>query len=227
MSEVWISGILSDHRIGNKQGLRWKYPAEDWTSANHIVDKEVVSDLARRGELYVSGYRLPDEDVPEAGAIWDPRCFAGTGDLFMVGHMYAVKPRLAEVLSRFDLGEGGLSPVTIWQSDLQTPAPGEYWLLHLGARKDSFLAEQSNQENYRVRHFSDDPETGLPRWKTSPGMQDGDVAVSQAALEGADLWVEARMWHKLFMSGALADALNETKLKKVDFRLKQCRVVGG
>lgn len=225
--EVWISGLLKDVSIGSKQGLRWKYPGEDWTGAQHIVDDSLVSDLARRGGAYVAGYPQVKEDIPEAGAIWEPKCFATTGDMFMVGHMYAVKPRLAEVLSRFDLGQGGLSPITLYEDDLQTPLSDEYWLLKLGTRKDTFLSDESNRENYRVRHFSDDPATGLPRWKTSFGIQDGDVAVSAAALEGADLWVEARMWQALFMSGALAEALSKAKLKKVDFRLKQCRVVEG
>ncbi|WBQ17642.1 hypothetical protein [Sphingobium yanoikuyae] len=62
-------------------------------------------------------------------------------------------------------------------------------------------------------------------WKTSFGIEDGDVAVSKAALVGADLWVEARMAQKLFMTERLAEALSKTKLKKVDFRLEQCRVV--
>jgi hypothetical protein len=141
--------------------------------------------------------------------------------------MYAVKPRLADVFSRFDLGEGGLSPITLYQEDLQTPHIGEYWLLHFGARKSTFIAEESNQENFRVRQLTVDRETGLSIWKTSFGLQDGDVAVSSTALEGADLWVEAQVHSKLFLSGALAEALIQSKPRKVNFDLHRCRVVEG
>jgi hypothetical protein len=225
--EVWISGLLSDNSLGTKNGICWKYPNEDWTKAEHRVDDELVAGLYRRGSLYVAGYKQAVEDVPVAGAIWDPKSFAKTGDMFMVGHMYAVKPRLADVFSRFDLGEGGLSPITLYQEDLQTPHIGEYWLLHFGARKSTFIAEESNQENFRVRQLTVDRETGLSIWKTSFGLQDGDVAVSSTALEGADLWVEAQVHSKLFLSGALAEALIQSKPRKVNFDLHRCRVVEG
>jgi hypothetical protein len=145
----------------------------------------------------------------------------------MVDGMYAVKPRLAEVLSRFDLGEKGLTPFTIFQEDLKTPLDDEFWLLNLSVRKDTFLPDKSNQEGFRIRKLAIDPETGLPMWKVSSLAKDGDVTVSTKALEGADLWVEERVWGKLFMSDALVEAPNTEKLKKVDFSLQRCSVVEG
>ena len=35
--DVWISGLMSDHSLGNKDGVRWKYPNEDWTRVEHRV----------------------------------------------------------------------------------------------------------------------------------------------------------------------------------------------
>ncbi len=121
----------------------------------------------------------------------------------------------------------------MYDADLVTPAPGEYWLLQLGARKNSFLPESSNQEGHRISSMGVAKRSGpvftegVEYWQVTSLIQDGDVAVSPAALGGADLWVEERVSKRLFMSGALAQAISEANLKKVDFRLKQCCVVGG
>jgi len=223
--DIWMSGLISDHSLGNKNGIRWKYPGEEWTRAEHRVADELVAGLYRRGSVYVAGHNQDLEDIPEAGAIWDEKSFARTGDMFMVGHMYAVKPRLADVFSRFDLGEGGLSPITLYKGDLQTPSPSEYWLLRFGARKETFLPDRSNKEGYRIRSLGIDHKTGEDLWKVSFGIQDGDVAVSAAALQGADLWVEARVHHKLFLHSELVEAIISAKPKKVKFDLRRCRVV--
>jgi hypothetical protein len=164
-AQVWISSLVSDYQVGNKQGLRWKYPNEDWTPAQYEIPAVSFEELKRRGQRYGQGYILPAEDTPEAAAVWNKKSFAGTGDIFMVDGMYAVKPRLAEVLSRFDLGEKGLTPFTIFQEDLKTPLDDEFWLLNLSVRKDTFLPDKSNQEGFRIRKLAIDPETGLPMWK--------------------------------------------------------------
>ena len=232
MSGVWISDIMSDYQIGSKQGLRWKFPGGAWSEPTHIMPPATEESAAWQSR-YDAGFRLEAHEIPEGLAIWDKKSFAKTGDLFTAKGMYAVKPALAEVLSSFDLGEGGLTPLTIYEGDLVTPVNSEYWLLHLGARKDTFLPEQSNKEGYRIRSGGIAKRSGpgftegVEYWEIASFIQDGDVAVSTSATVGADLWAEERVPKKLFLSGPLAKALFEAKLKKIDFRLKQCRVVGG
>jgi hypothetical protein len=223
--DVWISEVFTDYQLGNKMGLRWKYPGVDWSPAKHVLDTPTDQEIARF-RAYRSGHHLPPENLPEALAIWEPNCFARTGDMFSLGSMYVVRPKLADVFSKFDLGDGGLVPITIYEADLQTPAKGEYFMLQLGARKDTFLPKESNQEGYRVRPLFVDRTTGEQMWKVETLIRDGDVAVSEAALDGPDLWAEIHVLDRLFMSGALAEALQRAGAKKVDFMLKQCRVVG-
>jgi hypothetical protein len=225
-SPVWISEVFTNYQLGNKMGLRWKFPGTDWSAPQHILDTPTDQEIARF-RAYRSGHRLPPEDLPEALAIWEPKCFAGTGDMFSLGSMYVVRPKLADVFAKFDLGDGGLEPLTIYEADLQTPAKGEFYMLQLGARKDTFLPEQSNQEGYRIHPELVDRKTGEQMWSIETLIADGDVALSPTALQGPNLWAEVRVFsQRLFMSGGLAEALLEAHPKKVDFMLKQCRVVG-
>jgi hypothetical protein len=223
--QVWISEVFTDYQLGNKMGLRWKYPGVDWSPAEHILDTPTDQEIARF-RAYRSGHHLPPEDLPEALAIWEPNCFARTGDMFSLGSMYVVRPKLADVFSKFDLGDGGLVPIAIYEADLQTRAKGEYYMLQLGAQKNCFLPDQSNQDGYRIQPFAVDRKTGQQLWSIETLIGDGDVAVSVAALEGPDLWAEISVHQRLFMSGALAEALQRADAKGVDFMLKQCRVVG-
>jgi hypothetical protein len=126
---------------------------------------------------------------------------------------------LAEVLSRFDFGNGGLIPLPVYQEDLTTPEPGPFFLVNFGARKDSLIAEQSN-----LRKFYVDPATGRQVWTAPFGLNDGDVALTPAALVGADVWNEERIRSVIFMSDALVTAIREAGVK-IDFQLSQCRIV--
>ncbi|MEL6708800.1 MAG: hypothetical protein AAFP79_10995 [Pseudomonadota bacterium] len=53
---------------------------------------------------------------------------------------------------------------------------------------------------------------------------DGDIALSNRALEGADMWIDPVLRAKLFLSGELVDALHAANIN-VDMDLKTCRVV--
>lgn len=220
--EVWISGILSDYLLSSKTGLRWKYPGKPWSAAQHEIEGPLDHGVERL-RLYNKGFSLPERHIPEALAIWNPKSFARFGDVFAT-YQFVLRPALAEIFAKFDLGEGGVTPLPVYQVDLQTPAPGEFYLLRLGARKTSFLPDLSNQEDYRIRPSYTDRNTGEAIWKIGSNIVDGDVVVSHAAITGADLWCETNVFDRLFMSDALAEALLRAKLKKVDFRLKRCRV---
>jgi hypothetical protein len=172
-------------------------------------------------QRHVQGHVLEGDDFPEAVAVWDKKSFNRVGDLFIAGRTYAARERLAEVLARFDLGDGGLVPFQIYQDDLKTPVEGNFFYINFGARKRTVLPSESRKN---VELVAANPATGVEIWKINPWAEDGDVAVSEAALAGADLWVEEIIRDGLFMSEALAAALREAKLK-TDFELKECRIV--
>lgn len=220
--DVWISSVISNHEIGNKVGLRQKYAGEPWEAPyeRHIVPPPSEKLSAALWE-YSKGYSLDRSQFPEASAVYDWNCFKRKGDLFTAGPFYAVNAKLAEVLSRFDLGEGGLISYPIYEADEVTLVKGEFFLLNFGARKTSFLPEESRA----IEPLYVDKQSGDQVWKVKAVANDGDIAVSPAALEGADLWFEQAIRRKIFMSDELVAALRAAKVN-VDFKLNKCRIVG-
>lgn len=219
--DVWMSSLIGGiYGVGDKQGLHEKFYGEEWRPAQHEIppyDDKVHQDFRR----HYKGFALKRADFPEALAVFDEKRFKRIGDLFMAGPFYAVKGKLAEVLSRFDLGEGGLIPFPIYRADKVTPVDGEFVLLNFGARKESFLPEESRH----VEPFSKDRhDGGRQTWKAKFAARDDDIAVSPAALEGADLWIERSLIRKVFMSGGLVAALRAAKIKQ-DLDLMRCRIL--
>ena len=219
VAKVWISQVKSDYTLGNKLGLRWKLSGEGWSPAQHVAgapSAEYLESIDQSGQ----GYVLDRNRFPEALAVWNRKCFARAGDFFWANGFVAVKDRLAETLGRFDLGEGGLLPLPIYREDLTTPEEGAFFLVNFGARKDSLVPEQSTM----LRQHYIEPETGRQVWTVSAGVKDGDIALTPAALDGADLWNEERIRAKIFMSDALVTAIREAGVR-IDFQLSQCRIV--
>jgi hypothetical protein len=131
-----------------------------------------------------------------------------------------VSERAAEVLSKFDLGEGGLINIEIVQPDGVTPVSGKFFCLNFGAQKDAF-AKANSREGQPYVYKSDAPY--LPGWGT---IKDDLVAVSGVALKGADLWTDPALKQGVFfVSGRLHAALKEKNLVEA-FRLYRCRIEG-
>jgi hypothetical protein len=218
-SRVWMSSVKSNYALGDKPGVRTKFYGYDWEPAEFIfppTPDDVYANMRRAGE----GFALKREELPETAAVWNERRFKLLGDIFYVGGFLVVGRKLAEVLARFDLGEGGLIPFPIYKADLVTPFPGEFFLLNFGARKNSFLPEQSEDaQKWMVLKGS-----GQQLWKVNYLQENGMVAMSSGALAGADLWFEEAIHNKIFVSDALASALQEAGLAD-DWRLKQCRIL--
>ena len=218
---VWISSLLSNGAIGYKQGLRDKEPGDDWTPATFEIPLPTPENLELTRK-YARGIKSEPHELPEAAAVWDPKSFKrNTGQIFTAAARYVVRRKLHDVLSRFDLGEGGLVPFTIYEADLETPLEEEFWLLNFGAIKETFLPEQS--DNVQKRGVQKN--TGLTLWRINGWHEDNDIAVSDGASAGADLWFERVVDNKIFMSGALVAALQQAKLDE-PWMLKRCRVVG-
>ena len=139
-------------------------------------------------------------------------------DMFFAEGQPIVSASVAEILSRFDLGNGALYPVAegLFQSDNATPIAGAYFSWIFGNAKRAFLEAYSP--------------TAEP---LSPGrrhrcifpfaMSDGVFAVSRDALSGPDVWVDPLLLKSIFVSGALGDALETAGLREA-LCLFKCRI---
>ncbi len=137
-------------------------------------------------------------------------------DLFMAAGIWTVSAACAEVLRKFDLGDGDLYPVKIFQHDRKTPVEGEYFCLNFGAQKTAVLMDQCK----RIRKPYEDYDI----WEPPMAAQDNDVTVAVSALEGPDLWIDTQMRRAFFVSDALAQALREAKVSR-PFKLRKCVVI--
>jgi hypothetical protein len=216
--KVWMSSLMGNHTIFFKPGLRAKQFGEEWAPARHELD--VLSDrVLAAHRRHKKGYSLTRTEMTEAVAVFDEKCFARTHDVFSAGSFYAVKARVAEILSRFDLGGGGLIPLPVYDADLATPYSGEFFLLNFGARKNSLLPEECED----ARKFIVEKGTGKQIWKINYLKADGEVTLSSSALGGPDFWSEEAVYGKIFMSDALATALIGSGLAE-DWQLLPCKI---
>lgn len=224
--EVWVSSVMSDYSIGDKQGIREKFYGEDWAPPTFQLGGE-PKHIVKAYHRYTEGETLERTDFPEAMYVFAEGNWKRVGDLFCAGPFYAVKGRLAEVLKDFDLGQGGLIEFPIYAADKTTRLPGPFYLLNFGAVKDSFVPEESQSrvggKVVGLRDVSYTKADGSEFWATYD-LEDGDIAVTRAAFEGADLWFERRLKDKIFMSGRLHDAILAAKVK-VKFQFAQARFI--
>lgn len=218
-SKVWMSSVKSNYALGDKPGLRTKFYSHNWEPAEFkipLAPDDIFANMRRAGE----GFALRREELPEAAAVWNEKRFKLLGDIFYAGGFLVVRGKLAEVLARFDLGDGGLVPFPIYKADLETPYPGEFFLLNFGCRKNTLFPEESG----KVSKFVVEKKTGIQHWKVDEWVKE-PVALSRGALGGCDLWVEEVLYNKLFMSDALARAIIDIGLQEV-FALEECKIVG-
>lgn len=220
MTKVWMSSVLDNYDIGMKEGTRAKFFDHPWNPASLTIPTE-PEEVYQASKRHRQGFALQRSEFPEAIAVWDEKRFKKVKDIFTAGPFYAVKGRLAETLSQFDLGEGGLIPFTIYKADLETPYPGEFFLLNFGCQKNTILIDECED----ARKFIVRKETEQQVWHINKLNSDGEVAVSLKALSGPDVWFEVAVHNKIFMKDPLAKALTTAGLANV-FRLKECRIVG-
>ena len=219
--KVWMSDVLRPSGLGDKQGTRTKFYGHEWNPSTFKIPVE-PDEVYAAYRRHRQGYALQRSDFPEAEAVFDERRFSRLRDLFFAGPFFAAKGKLAELLSRFDLGQGGLIPFMIYEADLVTPVEGEFFLLNFGARKNTILPEQCED----ARKFVIDPGSGQQIWTINDLKPDGAVVLSPAALEGADLWFEQAVYNKIFVSEALAQGLIDIGMGSI-FKLTECWIEEG
>lgn len=217
---VYMSGVFHIGELGDKLGIRRKYCGEEWGPAQF----KIPLTPPRGGEArdkHGKGLKLDIEEFPEGIAVWNEQAFTKARDVLWAGPFLTVKAKIAEVLSRFNLGDGGLVQVPLFKADLTTPWPDPYYYINFGGPKDTLLPEESRSLHPLI-----------PRQPPSKNTyrviapSDGDIALSSAATLGADIWIEQYVWHELFLSEALVDALRDAQID-VDLHLARCRIVEG
>jgi hypothetical protein len=137
---------------------------------------------------------------------------------FAAGGGLNVCSPLADVFRHLDLGTGGVVPIRLFKFDRTTPVDANYFLLTVIDRKEAFLPEHS--QNLFVAMRKTPPMPG--RMPLEP--KDGDIAVSENARIGSDMWFDVKLPDALFMSSRLVSDLKEAGFLGV-FNPVKCRII--
>ena len=100
---------------------------------NYLKDNDLAVDAMKRNNV---GQPLPENRFPkEMYAEYKDKKEKNQPDLFNAGGTWTVSAACAAVLRQFDLGDGNLYPVKLFQHDRSTPVEGAYYCLNLGRKK--------------------------------------------------------------------------------------------
>lgn len=122
---------------------------------------------------------------------------------FLIRGIYTVSPEAAEVLRQYDLGATVLQPVTVLDVD-GSPTEEQMYFLNIRETRELFEPEHS-------RNFKELPKSAR-KGSVPLILSHGDIAVSRAALEKPELWIDPSLLSSMFMSGELAKELMDKKL---------------
>jgi hypothetical protein len=181
-------------------------------------DGEDTSRLVSIQKRNRTGIPLSADDFPQA--IWGSakrgaRTFGKLPNIFFGFGFWVVSDTCAGVLRQFDLGQGGLYPVKVFQKDKKTPIGDHDWFcLNFGNVKSGLVAEASNELSPRSEG----------KWSVSAIIEDDDVALSPSVLDGPDIWIDPKVMQAFFMSWRLGSALKKAKCTS-GFGLFRCRVL--
>ncbi len=142
-------------------------------------------------------------------------------------HIYdllvVVSPEVRDLLMTFNIGDAQFFKVPIHLGEgLGPSAYPDHYILNVHDKKRAFMPEHS--EEIKWSYDKDDGQGGkIGVWRC---MYNKDIlAVSEAALEGLDLWAEDAVPTRFFFSDRLKRALDEAGMNKSSFRLVEARVV--
>ena len=207
-AHAWVSNVQSDVE------LILMFNA-DIVKEGGDVSADYLTDLR-------FGRPVPPEGCPKE--VWADREYSQVKDgatlppVFIANGYIVVGEEAADILRRYDVGQGALYPVRVLQRDRQTSFPGTWFCWVFGNVKDTLNSERS----VNLRRFSPVPASRRQKLATDP--QDDDVALSGEALNGPDIWLEERLIKPVCLSGPLGDALKAAGLAKT-FRMTRARVV--
>lgn len=201
--KVWVSRAMMDEAL-----------VKPMISDIGEADIERAVDTIKRND---KGEPLSADKFPkEIYGNEDAGVLSSMPDFFFADAGWVVSSASAKVLREFDLGDGALYPVKLFEKDRETPLDGVYFCLNFGAVKEAFLPAHSPKamaDPYRDRI-----------WTLPFVIKDDYIAVSAEALEGPDMWVDPMFERAFFVSDILARALKSAKVNKA-FGLRRCRVI--
>ncbi|HID37627.1 MAG TPA: hypothetical protein EYP39_09700 [Ghiorsea sp.] len=190
------------------------YIAKPFDNTIRMNDVSVSMELTKQNS---AGISLPRESFPEEiYGLYSDKHFKKLPDLFNTHGYWVVSAATAEVLQRFDLGDGGLYPVKAFQHNRTKRIEGEYFCWNFGNVKKTYLPEESNNMRYP---FGSDTRCTL-----GYARKDGDVVLTPEALILPDVWVEQNIESAFFLSDPLVQALRAAKVTR-NFALKKCSIV--
>jgi hypothetical protein len=199
---VWVSRAME--HASNQRPLR-----NDVGEQDHARLVEIQKRIER-------GDRLEPSDFPNAifGELYAKEKDYLLPNLFFGYGYWVVSKAAADVLGQFDLGQGSLFPVQVLRDDRRTPVGGEWLCINFGNQKTALIPGKSAKIHMGAQG----------RYAGVVMVTDGDLAVSSAALEGPDIWIDTQLWDAFFMSEALGKALRKAKVDQ-GFLLRACRVI--
>ena len=217
---VWACNISNNNNFG------WYEP---WFGPD-VPEADRLKRSGRIGTLNLGGAALPVEEYPQQTLATRGTPKGGKNIVTCENRNILVSDKLADLLSEFDLGEGGFAPSKIVKRNKSREIHElgfqlNYWRWR--CTKKTLMPKQS----VGVTQFFNaangiTPESGIEIWNTPAywDIKDNDLAFSPEALEGPDVWVEKGMIIDVFLSDRLAQTLKKKRLHK-PFDMRACRIV--
>ena len=214
--KIWVSDCFLDSSNISKFNLNPDDQGKDyWQDAEFREEMDRLDKLMRKHE---AGDTLTEEERPKrANPRYKELRFEKLPHFFRVNAFIVVSSDFAGVLGGFDLGNGGLSKIELYQGNRTELLPGDWYFLNLGCQKQAFRPDHSTGGYNHPEMWPKD------KWMvTHP--KDNEIAVSTLALGGCDLWTDATLDGALFLSGRLEAALKAAKLTR-NVRRAKCTIV--
>jgi hypothetical protein len=134
----------------------------------------------------------------------------------ITGGLIILSEKFHDLLSQFDLGDGEMFEVPLYEHDQKTLRPGRWYILHVAAQKPTVIPEKSEH----VRPVGDQG-----NWKAESIAVEPVLAVLASSAEGADIWMDPRFKSRMFLSDRLKTAIKQSDLKIRFFPMRPCVVI--
>lgn len=128
---------------------------------------------------------------------------------------YLISDSMRQVLGQFDLGEGGVHPVEIYNPDKKTKWAETYWHLNVVGNKDALLEEKSNLKKVYSKYRD--------IWRPGTNFKGDEICFSSDTLNGIDLWMDERLLRCFLLSDRLVSALKAAGLDE-PWNLVRCKI---
>jgi hypothetical protein len=142
---------------------------------------------------------------------------ASLPDFFCIANgVLIVSQAFHDLLSQFDLGDGRMFEVPLYEHDQKTLRPGRWFILHVAAQKQTLIPEKSEH----VRPVGDQG-----NWKAESIAIEPVLAVRASSAKGADIWMDRRFKSRMFLTDRLKSAIKQSDLKIRSLPMRPCVVI--